>query len=258
MRQRPDYGDATPEDLARALLRSTKRKPQEPVADGPESWTLSVSRIFDDAGLRLDAGYHNPNAVSETIRRMKESNLKLKRLGDLAEVRLPTQFARVWASDEEHGSPYLNATDLLNLFVRGVPTGDMRYLSRSSRVDFDALVLRKNTLLVTCSGTIGRVYHVPQRLDGWAATHDLIRVTPDDDLAGYLYAWCLSPAAQVQITNPTHGAQIDHITDDQLREILVPVLPAGKMRAINAEVLGALEVREAALATIIHATKHIV
>ena len=31
MRKRPDYGNATPEDLARALLRPRKPKPENPV-----------------------------------------------------------------------------------------------------------------------------------------------------------------------------------------------------------------------------------
>ena len=249
MRKKQDFAATEPDAVVRRLDRLRHQPP--PLADdGPEAWTLSVNRIFDDSEFRLDAKYHDPSGASEIIRHMKDANLDLKPLGDLAKVRLPGQFERVWARDAEHGSRYLNATDLLSLFARGRPSGEQRYLSRASQVDFDALIIRQNMLLVTCSGTIGRVYHVPQRLDGWAATHDLIRIVPDDDLSGYLYAWCLSPEAQVQMLNPTHGAQIDHITDDQLSKIQVPMLPSSQMQEINAEVLRALEIRERALATI--------
>ena len=180
---------------------------------------------------------------------MEESGLDLKPLGELARTRLPNRFERVWAKDGRHGTPYLNATDLLSLNTLGKPSKE-RYLSRVSQVDFDALIVRENMLLITCSGTIGRVYHVPRRLDGWVATHDLVRVIADADLSGYLYAWCLSPAAQVQMLNPVHGAQIDHIAEEHLRDILVPMLPQSQIRAINAEVLGALQVREESLAAI--------
>lgn len=258
MQQISNYPKAKSKASKDGLLSSDYRGSREPVEDGPETWMLSVDRIYDSNDLRFDAMYHNPAAVSETIRRMKGSGSDLERLGNLAEVRLPGQFERVWARDSDYGVPYLNATDLLNLFARGMPTGKLRYLSRESEVDFDALVVHQNMLLVTCSGTIGRVYHVPQRLDGWVATHDLIRVVTDDDLSGYLYAWCLSPAAQIQILTPTHGAQIDHITDDQLSDILVPILPFRQVRAINAEVMAALVSRESALATIKRMTKNIV
>ena len=184
---------------------------------------------------------------------MENSGLELKPLGKLADIRLPNRFERVWARDSEHGTAYLNATDLLTLYTLGKPSKE-RYLSRVSQVDFDALIVRENMLLITCSGTIGRVYHVPKRLDGWVATHDLIRVISGPDLSGYLYAWCQSYPAQVQMLSPIHGAQIDHLADEHLSEILVPILPADQIRAINAEVLGALSVREASLAAIQTAT----
>ena len=79
---------------------------------------------------------------------------------------------------------------------------------------------------MTCSGTIGRVFYVPKRLDGWVATHDLIRIIPKgDSLAGYLYAWLSQPDAQTQILSHTHGGQIDHVTDKQVGTVLVPRLP---------------------------------
>lgn len=88
------------------------------------------------------------------------------------------------ATDRKHGLPYLNATDLLSLMALGVPARQ-RYLSCETETDIDALVIREGMLLLTCSGTIGRVFYVPSRLDGWAATHDLIRIVPaQPEMAG--------------------------------------------------------------------------
>ena len=225
---------------------------------GPESWSLSIERIFEDGGLRLDASYHNPSAAAAAIQQLKDSGLELRRLDSLAEVRLPGRFERIWARDERHGLPYLNATDLLSLFSSGSPSKEMRYLSWASDVNIDALIIQTGMLLITCSGTIGRVYYVPERLSGWAATHDLFRVIPASGLSGYLYAWCSSPIARVQILNPTYGAQIDHITDKQLGGILVPMPPPNKVEEINRSVLNALAERERGLVSAMNAWKQIV
>ena len=245
-----------PDSLARDRLVSGKT--QNPASLEPESWSLSVDRIFDDQGLRLDAAYHNPSGVAATLKQLRDSGLDLRPLSSLAEIRLPGRFERIWARDHSHGVPYLNATDLLTLFSSGLPSQRMRYLSPVSNVSIDSLMVQRNMLLVTCSGTIGRIYHVPERLDGWAATHDLIRVIPRPGLAGYLYAWCSSPPAQVQILNPTHCAQIDHITGEQLGSILVPLLSPERVKKINRSVLSALTARDRALIKTMAAWRSIV
>lgn len=138
-------------------------------------------------------------------------------LHDLADLSLLNRFVRVYVADEKHGLPYLNAIDLLSLFAVGLPARQ-RFLSRTSDVDLKKLVIRRNWFLMTCSDTIGRVSHVPKRLDGWVATHDLIRIRPKPGLVGYLFAWCMTGAARAQVLAHTHGGQIDHVTDGAGRE----------------------------------------
>ena len=167
-------------------------------------------------------------------------------LGELAEVELPSQFERIWAKDQHHGEPYLNATDLLSLFAIGVPS-QPRYLSRQSVVDFESLIIQKDSLLMTCSGTIGRVFHVPARLNGWVATHDLIRIRSKPSMVGYLFAWLTTESARSLILSHTHGGQIDHVTADQVRSVPVPILPKDIIREINRSVLEALRIREEGL-----------
>lgn len=212
---------------------------------GVEAWSVSIDHIFADHGLRLDATYFDPEAAM-VVANMKSSGLDLYRLGDLATVDLPSQFSRVWAEDAEHGIPYLNATDLMSLFALGVPAAT-RYLSHASDTNIDHLTVREGWLLLTCSGTIGRVFHVPERLDGWVATHDLIRIKPESEVSGYLLAWCRTQAAQAQIAKPTHGGQIDHVTAEQIAEVLVPMLPEDKVRMINDQVIEALNDQELAI-----------
>lgn len=222
-----------------------------------ESWSVSLADIFDNSGIRLDASHFNPQSAS-IVSRLKKSGIKLKRLSDLASVSLRGQFARIWAQDEQHGVRYLNATDMLSLLALGVPAGGLRFLSYATNTDIDALVVREGWLLMTCSGTIGRVFYVPRRLDGWVATHDMIRIIPNDyKMTGYLHAWLDTPSAQAQITTHTHGGQIDHVTDEQISEILVPVLGDEQIKVIHDTVMKALLAREEAIASLVTAWREI-
>lgn len=216
------------------------------------AWSVPVERILSDPALRFDSPHYDP-AVDAVVSRLRASGLPLSPLSDLARLHLPGQFARVWANDAGHGIPYLNATDLLSLFALGLPAAGPRFLSRFSETDIEALRIRKGWLLMTCSGTIGRVFAVPERLDGWAATHDLIRIVPPRGMVGYLFAWCSTSAARAQILSHTHGGQIDHVTEEQVAGLLVPRLPEERVREIDRRVVEALEARERALGDLLDA-----
>ena len=235
--------------VQRALDTSTDGvlayQPDKPDVPAPKHWSITVDRIFADSGLRLDASRFDPD-LERCLADLKASGLQLTTLDDLADIQLPGRFERVWAKDHQNGLPYLNATDLLSLFAIGMPS-NTRYLSHKTEVDIDALIIRQNWLLMTCSGTIGRLFHVPQRLDGWAATHDLIRIKPQAGMVGYLFAWCMTSTAQTQILSHTHGGQIDHVSDSQVGGIIVPMLPDEKARSLDRTVLKALRAREQGL-----------
>ena len=218
------------------------RPPKAQPRSEPTAWAISVERIFSSNGLRLDAAHFDPE-LDSCMAGLRESGFPLVPLNNLAQISLPGRFERVWVKDEQHGPPYLNATDLFSLFAIGMPART-RYLSRQLDVDVSELIIRQNFLLMTCSGTIGRVFHVPKRLDGWAATHDLIRIIPKEGMVGYLFAWCMTEAARTQVLAHTHGGQIDHVTDEQVGEMLVPLIPAAKARQLDRSVLRALKARE--------------
>ena len=212
-----------------------------------ESWSTSISRILDTEDVRLDATHFDP-AVANAVQGLRESGLESQPLSSLASVELRSQFTRIWAQNEEHGLPYLNATDLLSLLALGVPAGAPRYLSYATETKVESLVIHRGWLLMTCSGTIGRVFYVPERLGGWAATHDLIRIIPNKpEMAGYLYAWLGTPVAQSQILSRAYGGQIDHVTDAQVAGVLVPLLPPSQIKRISTGVMKALRSREKAI-----------
>ncbi|MEQ3678955.1 hypothetical protein [Pseudophaeobacter sp.] len=198
----------------------------------PSGWGVSVSDIATQSGKRMDAEHYDP-AVMENTAQLSALGVPLAPLADFADVSLPSMFTRIWAQDSKYGIPYLNATDLMSYFALGVPAQE-RYLSRASNVKMAPLIVKKEMILVTCSGTIGRVFDVPPDLDGWAGTHDIVRITPHKpELKGFLRAYLASSFAQIQILSHTHGGQIDHVTGDQVASCMVPRLDYDAMLKIS-------------------------
>ena len=198
----------------------------------PKGWSVPLADVVGQRQIRLDAEHYDP-IVIENNKRLQDLGFELAPLSDFAEVRLPSMFTRIWAKDKQFGLPYINATDLMSYFALGAPAQE-RFLSHASEVRMENLIIREGMILVTCSGTIGRVFDVPRVLDGCAGTHDIVRIIPHNPKQrGFLRAYLTSQLAQIQILSHTHGGQIEHATDEQGGSCLVPVLPEPAVRQIS-------------------------
>lgn len=210
-------------------------------------WSISIEDVFRNSDQRLDASHYDLE-LAAALRELKDSGFPLVPLSELAELHLPSMFTRIWADDNKYGIEYINATELMSLAGLGVPSSSQRYLSKQTDTNIDSLLVREGWLLLTCSGTIGRVFYVSKRLHLWAATHDIIRIIPKKEThTGFLYAYLSSEVAQKQILSHTHGGQIDHITDVQISKILVPDFGSAKIKKIHEQTMSALYMREQAI-----------
>ncbi len=218
----------------------------------PQGWSIPLSLIVAQDATRLDAEHYEPSNL-ENLNALYASGYELVPLRELAELRLPGLFTRVWAKDADHGVQYINATDFMSLAATGLPA-QTRFVSHFTKVNMDNLRLRTGWILVTCSGTLGRVHQVSPGQNDWVATHEIIRIIPHDQtLRGYIRAFLCSDFAQVQILKHTHGGQIDHITDDQIGACMVPMLPAAKMRALSTAMDSAEKARDDAATKVANA-----
>ena len=208
-------------------------------------WSVQARDLFAHSDIRLDAKTYNPSFTS-ALEILTAKGIAFRPLRDLASVTLRTRFTRIWAADHDHGLPYFNTTDLLNIFALGFPS-PKRFLSFATKTNIEQLIVRKGWLLMTCSGTVGRVFYVPERLDGWAGTHDIVRIIAyDADMTGYLYAWLSTPIARRQVKSYQYSTQIDHLTAEQVGSLPVPMLDAGQRSLISHRVMRALVDREKA------------
>ena len=206
----------------------------------PAHWSVPLERVRRQEDMRLDATWHKPSAPH-----MDGDNRRPLR--ELAVLHLPNRFERIWTDASGGGRPYLNASDLLMLFAHGEPA-QQRWLSPASCADLSDLIIRRGWILMTCSGTVGRVYPVTERLDGWVATHDLVRIKPKCSAHfGFLFAWLKTAEAQQMLHSAAHGGQISHVTKKQVSGLAVPCVTERRAASLNALVLSALSRHEAAL-----------
>ena len=190
------------------------------------SFAINSSLLDVDHGVRLDAQHYNPD-LAYVLDKLKRSNLSLEYLGNIVEdVILPPRCKRSYV-EKNYGVPFLQGSHIVHF----QPTG-LKYVSKVTQKKLSELTIQKGWILVTRSGTVGRAVLVPESWDGWAATEDLIQVKPDESkcLSGYLYAYLTSIAGQTQLTSLIHGAVVDHLTEDHVKGILVPVPKTSKQR----------------------------
>lgn len=211
---------------------------EEFLVSDPASFTIMAFEL----NLRLDASYHNPG-IRTIATRMKAGNYPITRLGSkIAEVFMPNRFKRAYVTKEQ-GIPFLQGKHIVEL-----KPYDVKYISTKVTKDIERCKIHTGQILVTRSGTIGRVAVVPKHWDGWTATEHLIRIVPDDSKAkaGYIAAFLMNPYGYYQIVGKTFGAVIGEISENHLKEIFLPNPPRDVQEKIDRLVMEAFELKEEA------------
>ena len=182
--------------------------------------TFSV-KLSDMAG-RVDASYHVP-IVDAIVEHMKQHAAEVTTIGDSRiskDVILPPRFARVYV-EEGYGSVLIGGKQLYELDPSG-----KKYLSRTKhKTLMEKLEVEQNTILITRSGTIGKVVLVPKHWEHWIPSDHIIRVVPaSKDIAGYLSVFLASEYGYPLITHYTYGSVVDEIDDTHVSSIPFPLL----------------------------------
>ena len=112
----------------------------------------------------------------------------------------------------------------------------------------EKLYMHRGMILITDSGTVGRVVYATSHHDGAVGTNNLIRVVIEDEaLRGYVYQFLLSPMGQNQLKANIYGAIVDHLEPDDVKQVIVPI-PKDRhvLEEIGRRVMEAVELQETA------------
>ena len=149
-------------------------------------------------------------------------------LGQIAEVYNGPRFKRPYADSGVTEGPgilrYLTGNAVTQTRLENIKYLDLAKAKPVQVKMINQLYLKRGMILITDSGTIGRVIYTTATLEGAVGTNNLIRVVIEDEaLRGYVYQFLLSSMGQNQLKANVYGAIVDHIEPDHVKDILVPV-----------------------------------
>ena len=163
-----------------------------------------------DLESRFDGSYHNP------VSRLNYSNIEnlantgkfnLFNLDELVKIFVPNRFKRHYTADDLISIPFLQGAHITQI----KPQGIKRIYNKIKNIE--DIIIHKNMILLTRSGTVGKLSLVGDCWDGWAATDHIIRLSTKFDSInqGYLLLFLLSDYAQLQIDHLIYGSNVDEI-----------------------------------------------
>lgn len=154
------------------------------------------------------------------------------------------RFKRIWVDKSD--LPIFQPSSITDVY----PTPD-GYISHKTKTNVDALRVHAGQVLMTCSGTIGKLSYVSKTLDQKIFSHDLLRIDCNDPTdAGYVYAYLKSTVGNKILLTNSYGAVITHIEPEHLATVPIPDAPALIKKRINDLIVGSYELRDASNALI--------
>ncbi len=203
---------------------------------------ISTKSIFPNS-YRFDPSFHLSEAIVliKDLDNLPFDNISIKDTG--SKVFLGNIFSRIFVKDKERGIPYLAASDTV---LADINTG--RFLSKKQAKELAYLMLEKDWIVITCSGTIGNVTYTNSTFENHIATHDLIRIVPNDEkiLRGYLYAFLSSKYGYNLLTQSRFGGVIKHINADHVNGIALPLFPKSFQKEVDDLIKESVRFREEA------------
>ena len=102
-------------------------------------------------------------------------------------------------------------------------------------------------IVVTRSGTIGRVQIIPEYMKGWAGSEHATRLLSSNQMnPGYIFSWLASDYGKTLIKRHSYGSVILEIDKEMLGEIPIPLPEKEKQEEIGKLVLEANSLRDQA------------
>lgn len=191
-------------------------------------------------GKRLDASVFDVEAkrARTIVERSKYPKVKVCGENGLTNSYVLSRFKRIWV--EKSDIPIFQPSSIVD--IKPIPDG---YISHRTQTNIEALRVHQGQILMTCSGTIGKVAYVSKTLDGQVFSHDLLRINcTEKDVAGYVYAYLKSDVGNKILLTNSYGAVITHIEPEHLKTVPIPNAPDSLKHKINDLIVRSYELRD--------------
>ncbi|QKH35087.1 hypothetical protein FOC84_09090 [Achromobacter pestifer] len=140
-----------------------------------------------------------------------------ERLGSFARVWQPSRLKGITVS-EDFGTPFLAATQVFD--QRPV---SRKFLSLDRTDSSKHRFIESGTIVLTCSGSVGRATLATCAVKGVLISHDLLRIeVANPEHRGWVYAFLRSPMARAMMTSAQYGHIIKHLEPAHLNALPIP------------------------------------
>lgn len=222
-----------------------------------EHYYKTTRKKIDEATLALNPVRYLPKYESSRAHVLalgEREGWTVEHLGQIAKVYNGPRFRRPYADKGVTHGPNIVRYFTGNA-VTQTRTENVKYLDLAKAKPIqikmiDKLYLTRGMILITDSGTVGRVIYTTRYHEGAVGTNNLIRVIIEDEaLRGYVYQFLLSRFGQDQLKRNIYGGIVDHIEPDDVQSVLVPVpKDRAKIEAIGLPVIRAMQMAELSFA----------
>jgi type I restriction-modification system DNA methylase subunit len=197
--------------------------------DSEYTFTINAKDI-DDRTLKLNPQYYLP-ALNKTLKRivaLDGNGFSIERLGDRIASRI-WKGSRWKREDLVVDLPTADTIDYItptSIFMRGqgVKHLDLSRCPEKRKAEILKHIACVGEILITRSGTIGRVYIVGRSLEGKILSDDLIRVRiADQQLRAFVFAFLRNPGGQNQLLRNEYGTVQQHLEPGHVADLLLPL-----------------------------------
>lgn len=216
----------------------------------PSCFLIRKSDIEKDAEKRIDAWYWDPkkNNLAKSLNDSKNENIiGVDNLGDLVVqprgIFYPGRHTRNYVEKTDKSVEFYSGTQILQ-----VRPFDIKYQPKDY-IPAKYHYVEKGWILITRSGTTGRVVMVNDDMDGKMVTEHVIRVVIDKNLVNpyYVYAVLTSDKIGRQLLSKgIYASVVDHISPQFVSTIPIPRLKREEEERIAEEIEKSEELRSKA------------
>ncbi|RZJ94303.1 MAG: hypothetical protein EOO60_03340 [Hymenobacter sp.] len=158
-------------------------------------------------------------------------------LGQLARVWQPGRLKGIQVGPQ-YGTPFLAATQVLDF--RPSPR---KFLALDRTDDAANRFVKPGTILITCSGNVGKATLAVNAHEKLLISHDLLRIETAKNNWGWVYAYLRSPQARAMMSAAQYGHVIKHLEVGHLEKLPVPQLTPKRLATFQAGYERILEAR---------------
>ncbi len=196
-------------------------------------YRFTINKNNIDSSLRINPQAYLPN-LHATIKKIEAvdstEGWSVTTIGQLSQnirifkgPRLKSENIIV-EKDGPEVEPYFTPSSILQEKRDSAKLLDISKATPAQLRTIDMIRIHEGDIVLTRSGTIGRVAYITKRLDNLIVSDDLIRIRiPDETLRIYVFSYLQTNYALDQMHRNEYGAVQQHLEPSHISDMLIPV-----------------------------------